>query len=157
PRVLSDPVAATPTDWCGPPEGARLFIPGHDGWLGRLAADDALIALATSPSTAINTPWPEAFAARHRGRSYRNPTLAFDAGRGARLGPANPRNEPTIPHWHGLQVDTANDGAGMTLAPPAGRHAYDFVVRARSGLYWYHPHPHGLTAGQTYRGLFGMI
>ena len=30
-------------------------------------------------------------------------------------------------------------------------------MRARSGLYWYHPHPHGLTAGQTYRGLFGLI
>ena len=24
-------------------------------------------------------------------------------------------------------------------------------------MYWYHPHPHGLTAAQTYRGLFGVI
>ena len=24
-------------------------------------------------------------------------------------------------------------------------------------MYWYHPHPHGLTAAQTYRGLYGVI
>ena len=24
-------------------------------------------------------------------------------------------------------------------------------------MYWYHPHPHGRSAGQTYRGLFGII
>jgi len=157
PRVLSDTVPATSPDWCGPPEGARLLVPGADGWLGRLVADDALLALATAPSTTIDTPWPASFAARHRGRSYRNPTLAFESGQRARLVLANTLDEPTIVHWHGLQVDTANDGAGMTLVPPAGRYAYDFVVRARSGLYWYHPHPHGLTAGQAYRGLFGML
>ena len=132
-------------------------MPGEDGWLGRLVSDDALIALTTAPSATIDTPWPAAFAARHRGRSYRNPTLAFESGQRARLVLANTLDEPTIVHWHGLNVDTANDGAGMTLVPPAGRYAYDFVVRARSGLYWYHPHPHGLTAGQTYRGLFGML
>ena len=157
PRALSDPIAATPADWCGPPEGARLLVPGEDGWLGRLAADEALIALATAPSATVDTPWPAAFAARHRGRSYRNPTLTFESGQRARLVLANTLDEPTIVHWHGLNVDTANDGAGMTLIPPAGRYAYDFVVRARSGLYWYHPHPHGLSAGQTYRGLFGML
>src|SRR4029077_13750836 len=90
-------------------------------------------------------------------RSYRNPTLVFESGQRARLVLANTLDAPTILHWHGLAVDTANDGAGMTLVPPAGRYAYDFVVRARSGLYWYHPHPHGLTAGQTYRGLFGLL
>ncbi len=157
PRALSDHVAAAPADWCGPPEGARLLVPGEDGWLGRLAPDESLIALATAAGATPDTPWPEAFAVRHRGRSYRNPTLAFESGQRARLVLANTLHEPTIVHWHGIAVDTANDGAGMTLVPPAGRYAYDFAVRARSGLYWYHPHPHGLTAGQTYRGLFGLI
>ena len=157
PRALSEHAAAVPPDWCGPPEGTRLLVPGEDGWLGRLAPDESLIALATAAGATPDTPWPEAFAVRHRGRSYRNPTLAFESGQRARLVLANTLHEPTIVHWHGLQVDTANDGAGMTLVPPAGRYAYDFAVRARSGLYWYHPHPHGLSAGQTYRGLFGLI
>ncbi len=157
PRALSEHAAAVPPDWCGPPEGARLMVPGEEGWLGRLAPDESLIALATAAGATPDTPWPEAFAVRYRSRSYRNPTLAFESGQRARLVLANTLHEPTIVHWHGLQVDTANDGAGMTLVPPAGRYAYDFAVRARSGLYWYHPHPHGLSAGQTYRGLFGLI
>ncbi len=155
PRALSEHVAAP--DRCGPPEGTRLLVPGEDGWLGRLAPGAATVALTTTASATPDAPWPEAFAAPHRGRTFRNPTLAFESGQRARLVLANALDEPTIVHWHGLQVDTANDGAGITLVPPSGRHAYDFEVRARSGLYWYHPHPHGLSAGQTYRGLFGLI
>ena len=40
---------------------------------------------------------------------------------------------------------------------PARRYDYDFEVRNRAGLYWYHPHPHGRTAAQTYRGLYGLL
>ena len=69
----------------------------------------------------------------------------------------NALRESTIVHWHGLAVDTRNDGAGMTLAAPGERYGYDFEVRDRGALYWYHPHPHGMTAAQAYRGLFGMI
>ena len=156
-RALSDTSTAAPADWCGPPSGSRLFVPGNDGWLGRLAPDDSSIALATASSPTVDTPWPAAFVARHRGRSYRNPTLAFESSQRARLVLTNTLEEPTIVHWHGIKVDEANDGAGMVLVPPNGRFAYDFAVRARAGLYWYHPHPHGLTAGQAYRGLFGLI
>ncbi len=65
--------------------------------------------------------------------------------------------EPTIVHWHGLAVDTHNDGAAVMPVAPGERYAYSFDVRDRGALYWYHPHPHGLTAGQAYRGMFGMI
>src|SRR5206468_636342 len=34
---------------------------------------------------------------------------------------------------------------------------YDFQVRDRASLYWYHPHPHGQTSRQLYGGLFGVI
>lgn len=54
-------------------------------------------------------------------------------------------------------MDTRNDGAGMVLAEPGKRYSYDFEVRDRGALYWYHPHPHGMTGAQAYRGLFGMI
>jgi suppressor of ftsI/bilirubin oxidase len=30
-------------------------------------------------------------------------------------------------------------------------------VRNRAGLYWYHPHPHGASAGQVYNGLYGAL
>jgi suppressor of ftsI/bilirubin oxidase len=51
----------------------------------------------------------------------------------------------------------ANDGGGHVLASPGARYAYDFVVRERSGLYWYHPHPHGRVGPQLYAGLFGLL
>ena len=60
-------------------------------------------------------------------------------------------------HWHGLTVDTANDGNGEKLIDPGRSFDYDFTVRNRAGLYWYHPHPHGATAAQAYRGLFGLL
>ncbi len=157
PRALSDPAAAPATDWCGPADGTRLLVPGDSGWLGRLAPRGAAFTLAAAPTAAIDTPWPTAYAASHRGRSFSNPTLVFEQGERARITLASALDEPTIVHWHGLPNDTANDGAGSVLVQPGGRYAYDFVVRARSGLYWYHPHPHGLSAGQAYRGLFGLI
>ena len=41
--------------------------------------------------------------------------------------------------------------------PPGATYRYAFEVRDRAGLYWYHPHPHGSVARQTYDGLFGLI
>jgi len=69
----------------------------------------------------------------------------------------NRLDEPTVAHWHGLTMDTANDGNGEALIGPDSSFDYAFTVRNRASLYWYHPHPHGRTAAQTYRGLFGLI
>ena len=157
PRALSERSTAPAPDVCGLPERGKLAVPNESGWFGWLAPKGTPIALATASGATPGVPWAAAFSASHRGRSYRNPTLVFESGERARLVLANALDEPTIVHWHGLTVDTANDGAGTVLVPPRGRYAYDFAVRARAGLYWYHPHPHGLTAGQTYRGMFGLI
>ena len=40
---------------------------------------------------------------------------------------------------------------------PDSEFTYAFTVRNRAGLYWYHPHPHGITAGQVRRGLLGLF
>jgi len=157
PRVLSQRGAAPATDMCGSAQGGALALPGESGWFGRLAPQGTPITLTASSAATTGVPWQFALASSQRGRSYRNPTLVFESGERARIVLANALDEPTIVHWHGLAVDTANDGAGMVLVPPRGRYSYDFTVRARAGLYWYHPHPHGLTAGQTYRGMFGLL
>jgi len=146
-----------PDDWCGPRVGSPLLVPGEAGLFARLAPNGAPLTLTAKGSTGIEARWPMAFAADHRGRRFWNPTFAFERGERARIELVNAIGEPTIVHWHGLANDTANDGAGLTVAAPGSRYAYDFVVRERAGLYWYHPHPHGLTAGQAYRGLFGLV
>ncbi|MEP7275611.1 MAG: multicopper oxidase family protein, partial [Betaproteobacteria bacterium] len=100
---------------------------------------------------------PLAYRVRHAGRDYLNPTLVLAPGERVRITLENRLDAPTIAHWHGLAVDTANDGNGMVLVAPGGRYHYDFELRDRGALYWYHPHPHGRTAQQTYGGLFGLI
>lgn len=62
----------------------------------------------------------------------------------------------SIVHWHGLDVPDEADGHPRLEVGPGGTFAYDFVVRNRAGTYWYHPHPHGQTGPQTYRGLSGF-
>jgi blue copper oxidase len=153
--------APAPTDWCGSGgSGHPLFVPGTEGFLGRLELDDSILTLraARLPAGTLDTTGLTlAYSALHRGREFFNPTLVLQPGQRVRIAFENALDEATIVHWHGLAVDTHNDGAGMTLAAPGAGYAYDFEVRNRGALYWYHPHPHGLTAGQAYRGLFGPL
>jgi blue copper oxidase len=161
PRVaLPDNAASTadPTlrDFCGAgANGQRLFLPGTSGLFGRLTPNGERLRLRAGPRA--GKPGALAYLVEHRGRQFINPTLLLHRGERVRIDFDNALAEPTIVHWHGLTVDTRNDGAGMSLADPGKRYLYDFEVRNRGALYWYHPHPHGITAAQAYRGLFGMI
>jgi blue copper oxidase len=65
--------------------------------------------------------------------------------------------QPSTVHFHGLTLPQAQDGAGFDAIPPGGRKRVRFEVRNRSGLYWFHPHPHGFTAEQVYAGLAGLL
>ncbi len=161
----SDPVPdATlgPSDWCGAGGVAQpLFVPSSEhGFLGRLDLDEQPLTLRAAPlpsGVAAGGGLTQGYLARYHGREFVNPTLVLRPGQRVRIELDNSLDEATIVHWHGLAVDTRNDGAGMTLAAPGGRYTYDFEVRNRGALYWYHPHPHGLAAGQAYRGLFGAF
>jgi blue copper oxidase len=154
--------AASASDFCatGDRLGQRLWIPGDSGYLGRLAPRGEPLTLTAGTAGGVPaalTLGPLAFGARHRGRRFTNPTLVLQRGERVRIDLVNTLPQPTIAHWHGLAVDTRNDGNGSVLVPPGGRYNYDFEARDRAGLYWYHPHPHGLTAAQTHGGLFGLI
>jgi FtsP/CotA-like multicopper oxidase with cupredoxin domain len=65
--------------------------------------------------------------------------------------------QPTTVHFHGLTLSQAQDGAGFDPIAPGERKRVRFEVQNRSGLYWFHPHPHGLTAEQVYAGLAGLL
>lgn len=145
-------------NFCGAaPQGSPLFVPGDNAFLGRLRPAGALVRLRAASSGDAAASWALAYTAEREGRRYINPTFVLQPGERLRVDFDNALPEPTIVHWHGLTVDTRNDGAGLTLVSRGEQYAYDFEVRNRGGLYWYHPHPHGATAGQAYRGLFGLI
>jgi FtsP/CotA-like multicopper oxidase with cupredoxin domain len=69
----------------------------------------------------------------------------------------NGLTQNSIIHWHGLLVDSPNDGHPRSVVPPGGTYGYTLRVAQRAALNWYHPHPHMMTGEQVYRGLAGAF
>ena len=68
----------------------------------------------------------------------------------------NQLSQPSTIHWHGLPVPSEQDGNPQDAVAPGGQRLYRFtLLEGCAGTYWYHPHPHGHTAEQVYRGLAG--
>lgn len=65
--------------------------------------------------------------------------------------------ESTI-HWHGIPVPAEQDGNPLDPVAAGADRTYAFdLPEGSAGSYWYHPHPHGKTAEQVYRGLAGVF
>ena len=65
------------------------------------------------------------------------------------------RQDSTI-HWHGLEVPPDQDGNPTHPVASGQERVYEFEIpQGSAGSYWYHPHPHGNTSEQVYRGLAG--
>jgi blue copper oxidase len=158
PRALALDAAAPPIDLCanGSIFEEPLALPGRDGFMGYLPVGDAL-TLRAGASAGGAFPFPLAYTVARDGRAWQNPVFLTRPGTQMRVTLDNALDEPTIVHWHGLAIDSANDGNGDRVAAPQARFDYAFDIANRAGTYWYHPHPHGLTAAQAHRGLFGVL
>ena len=91
------------------------------------------------------------------GKTYINPILVLRKGSRFRPTLDNQLDEETVIHWHGLRVDFNNDGHPYFAVKKGEKLNYDFTIIDRSGNYWYHPHPHGITGRQAYFGLASML
>ena len=89
--------------------------------------------------------------------SYLGPILRFKKNQTVRIIFQNTLEETSIIHWHGLHVPESADGHPRFVINPGEEYVYEFKVMDRAGTYWYHPHPHGRTGPQVYRGLAGLI
>ena len=108
---------------------------------------------------------------RYRGRVLRGPAASMESSPDTYLGPTlrlrrgqkvrvhfhNRLPEPSIIHWHGLDVPSHADGHPRLAIPGGERYVYEFEVTNRAGTYWYHPHPHMRTGAQVQRGLAGLL
>ncbi|KQY15004.1 copper oxidase [Rhizobium sp. Root73] len=66
--------------------------------------------------------------------------------------------EPTTIHWHGMPVPADQDGNPSDPVAAGSERIYAFdLPQGSAASYWFHPHPHGLTAEQVYRGLAGIF
>ncbi len=88
---------------------------------------------------------------------FLGPTLVLHKGDTARLEVANQLTEETTMHWHGMHVPGEMDGGPHSIIAPGGTWLAEFPVKNPAGTYWYHPHPHMMTARQVNLGIAGMI
>jgi FtsP/CotA-like multicopper oxidase with cupredoxin domain len=88
---------------------------------------------------------------------FPGPTLLVNQGDAASVNLFNGLGDETITHWHGMVVDTPNDGHPQEAIPPGGTYSYDFPIIQRATMNWYHPHPHEKTGEQVAMGLAGAF
>ncbi len=91
--------------------------------------------------------------------SFLGPIIRVRKGQKVRITLQNdlPAGQETIIHWHGLRVPAVMDGHPRDAIAPGEQFVYEFEVTDRAGTYWFHPHPHGLTASQVIQGLAGLF
>ena len=131
--------------WTEPP-----VIESRDGMLElelRAALTDVTIAGVTARMLAYNGSVP-------------GPTLHLRPGDRMRVRLVNDLDEPTNLHTHGLLVSPDDNGDNPFLSIGPGE-VFDYDIELPDdhppGVFWYHPHRHGLVADQVFGGLYGAI
>ena len=89
------------------------------------------------------------------------PMLRLREGKPVTIDVTNAASNPDIVHWHGLAIDSINDGAMEEGSPMIGAgqtHRYSFTPKP-AGTRWYHTHAgaYGDLAMGTYTGQFGFL
>ena len=89
--------------------------------------------------------------------SYLGPVFILNKGQKVRINFTNQLPENSIIHWHGLLVPSEMDGLPDQVVGPGKQYVYEFEVKNRAGMSWFHPHPDMRTGFQAYQGLAGLI
>ncbi len=146
-----------------PPDPAfpnPLRLPGAEGLFGMADTAGTFTLVAKPVEHPILPGRPArmlAYELEQHGRRLHNPVLRVRAGARMRIKFWNALEEASIIHWHGLKVDSNNDGHPHYAVGGGATYDYQFTVANRAATYWYHPHPHYLTGKQVYLGLAGLF
>ena len=92
--------------------------------------------------------------------SLPGPTLRLRPGDRLQVQLINRLNTMTNLHVHGLYVSPQDNGDNVFVSvEPGESFDYDYQLPEDHppGVYWYHPHHHGMVADQIFRGLYGAI
>ncbi|UVJ41256.1 multicopper oxidase family protein [Arthrobacter sp. CJ23] len=126
------------------------ILQSSDGRLEvRLEAGPGRVKLAGQPASAL------AYNGEIPG-----PTLRVRPGDVLKVSLVNNLGGPTNLHMHGLHVSPQGNGDNVFVrVGPGSTFDYEYRLPADHppGVYWYHPHRHGLVADQIFAGLFGAI
>jgi FtsP/CotA-like multicopper oxidase with cupredoxin domain len=92
--------------------------------------------------------------------SFPGPTLRIDPGDTLRVTLVNQLDAPTNFHTHGFHTTPLGFGDNVLhQLEPGGSWDLEFPTLPDhpEGVYWYHPHPHGISDGQVNGGMAGVI
>jgi FtsP/CotA-like multicopper oxidase with cupredoxin domain len=89
--------------------------------------------------------------------TFLGPTLRAARGEKVAVNVTNQLAEPTSVHWHGMHLPAAMDGGPHQEVAPGATWRPEWTIDQPAATLWYHPHPHGRTEEQVYRGLAGMF
>lgn len=93
-------------------------------------------------------------------RQNPGPRLEVQPGDTVRINFTNNLPQPTNIHYHGLHIPITGNADNVFLNIPSGESLnYEFTIPKNhpAGLFWYHPHLHGLVAEQLFSGLAGLF
>jgi FtsP/CotA-like multicopper oxidase with cupredoxin domain len=88
------------------------------------------------------------------------PTMRLRPGDVLNVRLTNSLDQPTNLHMHGLHVSPQGAGDNVfVVVEPGAAHDYEYRIPTDHppGVFWYHPHHHGMVADQIFGGLFGAI
>jgi FtsP/CotA-like multicopper oxidase with cupredoxin domain len=89
--------------------------------------------------------------------TYLGPTLRASRGDVVEMSVHNGVDEVTTMHWHGMSLPARMDGGPYQPIDPGETWRPTWTIDQPAATLWYHPHPHGNTARQVYRGVAGMF
>jgi FtsP/CotA-like multicopper oxidase with cupredoxin domain len=115
----------------------------------RLEAAAGPVRIAGRPATALS----------YNG-GLPGPTLRLQPGDRLQVQLVNRLSDPTNLHVHGLHVSPdGNSDNPFVKIDPGTTFDYDYQLPDDHppGVYWYHPHHHGMVADQIFGGLYGAI
>jgi FtsP/CotA-like multicopper oxidase with cupredoxin domain len=89
--------------------------------------------------------------------TYLAPTIRAARGETVVVNVANNTSQVTTLHWHGMHVPARMDGGPHSMVQPGQTWSPTWTIDQPAATLWFHPHPHGQTAEQIYRGLAGLF
>ncbi|MDE5109452.1 MAG: multicopper oxidase domain-containing protein, partial [Trichodesmium sp. St17_bin3_1_1] len=113
----------------------------------------------TANLSQINLGNKQAYVLNYNGQ-IPGPRLEVKPGDTIRINFTNNLPQPTNIHYHGLHIPMTGNADNVFLnISPGDRLRYEFQIpeNHNAGMFWYHPHLHGLVAEQLFGGLAGLF
>ncbi len=160
--VLSQSVGnpGSPTASSSPPSAGTPSALGTLREPAALASSEGRLVLdLTAAPTTVEIDGTAVRALTYNG-GLPGPTLRLKAGDRVELTFANRLDAPTNLHTHGLVVSPEGNSDNVFVRiDPNSTHDYVYELGEDHppGVFWYHPHHHGISAEQLFGGLYGAI